>query len=200
MKAKTFVVLSVFVLGSMIVFSVIPRANAENPRPNEDKTEWIVPNGAEFPDEQRPEYLGMNKQDYFMYSMLEKYKELTETLKYLYEKGEAYDFYRMGLLLERQAAVIKAPEGAITGMEEIAGFLAHQKKKAQGLIFDEFPLEAEVSTIQKIVEGYLVDRMVHLKFKMHFHVIDKKENKIIENETLDASLLLMHRNMCKPDG
>lgn len=197
MKLRVFVVLFVFILGVIIVVFGLPEMDEANQQQVGSETKWIMPKGAELPDEEKPHYFGKSKQEYFMYSMLEKYKEYTNSLEYLFNKGERFDFERMGLLLERQGAIIETDEGPVTGIERIARFFAAQRRMGGDLTFD-LPLQAKVSAIQKTMEGYLVDRVVHIKFQMRFNT--KEDSNIMQDQIYGGSLFLFHRYICRPDG
>jgi hypothetical protein len=197
MKLRTIVVLLVFTLSVFIAVFGLSGMDEASYQQEEKKLKWIMPKGAELLGEEKPHYFGRSKQQYFMHAMLEKYKELTNSLEYLYKEGDRFDLERMGLLLERQGTVIETDEGAVTGIEEIAKFFASQRKKT-GVVEFDLPLKARVSAIQKSMEGYKVDRVVHIKFQFSF--ITKEGSTVIQNDTYGGDTFLFHRYICRPDG
>ena len=121
---------------------------------------------------------------------MNKFRELKLVLE---DRFNEKDFQRMGQILIRHGAVIeKENKEVITGEEKITLFFEENTEKS---IEINKPRIVYAGTINKIVEGYPVDKWALVEFDIHL-----TNNNTLQNQTYTSTILLMHRNNCPWDG
>jgi len=190
MKFKTLSILFILVVGLFLV--VLCKPSMVGAGQNQIKAEWIEIKGAEFKE--------VEKNLYIKECFKDKYGELTTVLNYLYEKD---DFNRMGILLERQGAIILGPdesklsERAMTGRDAMAQLFSESRSKGKKLEFGPY-IKITAGAIDKVMDGWEVDRFALLEFT--FTVSTIEEGKVTQNQQHLGYMTLFHRKVCTPDG
>ena len=187
MKFRSFAILFVFAVSFFFVAYNLPGTNDASIGQEKEVVKWSGPESAKFEDKK--------KQERFRQSMVKKLREFSVVLIHLFESGDDYDFERMGYLLERQGAVINEGNTPITGAANIEAFFKRNSNRE--LTFSS-SAHMETGIIQKVMEGYEIDRYVIVNFVVK--LIDKKNEEIVQNDDYPTRMFLFHRRICWPDA
>jgi hypothetical protein len=126
----------------------------------------------------------------------QKFNEIKILLEYYHnvdrsDEGAA----RMALLLYRQGTIIEKDGEYISGEENIKKFLLGEKASSLNVGPAEI---VDVGFLNRVVEGHKVDHYV--KLESTIKMVEKRGDKIVENDDYTLILVLMHRNNCPWDG
>lgn len=141
------------------------------------------------PEDEFMKMSGLNWSSEHAKNAMNKFHELRILLE---DRFGEEDFQRMGHLLARQGAVIRGKDGDVTGEEKLRLFFEGNAGRSLEI---SNPRIVRAGAINKIIDGWEVDRWVLMEFEIHL-----TDPSTLQNQTSEGSVLLFHRNNCPWDG